>query len=98
MISVKLYADPVISDQWPRPDQEWKNKDYIIAARPPTTTRIRRADEISKWAPNLNLIRWTNQTNSLQANTREAVGVEEKAEMMKSEDVNRIKWEVEQFL
>ena len=98
MISVKLYADPLISNQWPRPDHEWKDKELIIAARPPTATRIRRADEISRWAPNLNLIRWTNRTNSLKANAWEAVGVEEKAEMMKLEDVNRIKWEIEQFL
>jgi hypothetical protein len=100
MISVKLYADPLISNQWPRPDQEWKDKELIIAARPPTATRIRRADEISRWAPNsnLDLIRWTNRTKSLEANAREAVGVEEKAEMIKLEDVNRIKWEIEQFL
>jgi hypothetical protein len=98
MISVKLYADPLISNQWPRPDQEWKDKEFIIAARPPTATRIRSADEISRWAPKLNLIRWTDRKNSLKANARDAVGVEEKAEMMKLEDVNRIKWEIEQFL
>ena len=98
MISVKLYADPLISDQWPRPDQEWNDKEYVIAARPPTATRIRRADEISKWAPKLNFIRWTGRTNSLKANASDAVGVEEKAEMMKLEDINRIRWEIEQFL
>ena len=98
MISVKLHVDPLISNQWPRPDQEWKDKEFIIAARPPTATRIRRADEISRWAPNLNLIPWTNRTNGLKANAWNAVGVEEKAEMMKLEDVNRIKWEIEQFL
>ena len=98
MISVKLYADPWISDQWPRPDQEWKDKEFIIVARPPTATRIRSAEEISRWAPNLNLIRWTKRTNSLKSNALNAVGVEEKAEMMKLEDVNRMKWEIEQFL
>jgi len=98
MISVKLYADPLISNQWPRPDQEWKDKEFIIVARPPTATRIHRAEEISRWAPNLNSIRWTPRTNSLKANAWDAVGVEEKAEMMKLEDVNRIKWEIEQFL
>jgi len=98
MISVKLYADPLISNQWPRPDQEWKDKEFIIAARPPTATRNRRADEISRWAPKLNFIRWTDRTDSFKANAWEGVGVEEKDEMMKLEDLNRIRWEIEQFL
>ncbi|EDQ99541.1 uncharacterized protein LACBIDRAFT_316324 [Laccaria bicolor S238N-H82] len=97
MISVKLYADPFISNQWPRLDQEWKDKEYVIAARPPTATRTRRADEISRWTPKPNPNRWTDRTDSLKANAWDAVGVEEKAEMMKLEDVNRIRWEIEQF-
>ena len=97
MISVKFYADPLISSDWPRPEKEWKDKEFIVAARPPTPTKVHHLNEISEWAPRSNFIRWTNRAgDKWQANGETTLGIEEKEEMTKSEDANSLRWVLEQ--
>ncbi|KAF8968720.1 hypothetical protein BDZ97DRAFT_325778 [Flammula alnicola] len=97
IITVKFYADPLISDQWPRPEKEWKDREFVIAARAPTPVKIHHFNEISRWAPNSRLIRWTGRTgDTWQANEWNNLGVVEKADITKLEDTERMKWEIEQ--
>ena len=97
MISVKFYADPLISSDWPRPDKEWKDKKFIVAARSPTPTRVHHLNEISKWALPSSFILWTNRAgDKWEANGERTLGIEEKEKMTELEDVNRLRWVLEQ--
>ncbi|KAF8970579.1 hypothetical protein BDZ97DRAFT_51308 [Flammula alnicola] len=97
IMTAKFYADPLISDQWPRPEKEWKDKEFVIAARAPTQVKIHLFNEISRWAPNSRLIRWTCRAGDLwPANEWNNLGVVEKADIMKLNDTERMKWEIEQ--
>ncbi|KAF8968719.1 hypothetical protein BDZ97DRAFT_1797665 [Flammula alnicola] len=97
IMTAKFYADPLISDQWPRPEKEWKDKEFVITARAPTQVKIHLFNEISRWAPNSRLIRWTCRAGDVwPANEWNNLGVVEKADIMKLNDTERMKWEIEQ--
>ena len=97
MISVKFYADPLLSSNWPRPDKEWKDREFIVTARSPTPTRVHHLNEISRWAPHSSFIRWTNRAGyECEANGEWTLGIEEKEKMTKLEDTIRLRWELEQ--
>ena len=97
MISVRFYADPFISPDSPRPEKEWEDKEFLVAARPPTPPRVHYLDEISEWAPRSNFIRWTNRAgDNWEVNDKTALGIEEKEKMMQSEDANSLRWVLEQ--
>ena len=99
MISVKFYADPLISSGWPRPEKEWRDKEFVVAARSPTPTRVHHLNEISRWAPHSNFIHWTNRAgHNWGANGENTLGVEEKEKMTKLEDTNRLRWEFEKVV
>jgi len=51
LISVEFSCDPSISPDWPRPDQEWKGKEFVLVARGSATFRTRVQYEFIRWAP-----------------------------------------------
>lgn len=94
-ISVKLYSDPLVSDLWPRPDSEWKDKEFVVAARSVTPTKGLDFQSISRWAPSTlsSSRKFKNTNKGFQAHALYNLGVEEKATSM--EDPSRLAWELE---
>ncbi|KAI6011052.1 hypothetical protein BKA83DRAFT_4397620, partial [Pisolithus microcarpus] len=50
-ITVKFYSDPLVSDKWPRPEREWKDKEFAVAAKSVASTQGLKFEEIARWAP-----------------------------------------------
>lgn len=94
IITVTFYSDPSVSKQWPRPDKEWKGKEFVIAARSTSDVRVPHLNEIARWALNPRFMRWTARAgDKWGANEWNNLGVEDFAE---SGDTDRIRWEIEQ--
>ncbi|KAF8960981.1 hypothetical protein BDZ97DRAFT_1830751 [Flammula alnicola] len=97
LITVKFYSDPWISPQWPRPESEWKDKEFIIAAETPTQTRIHGFDEIARWASPHSKLAWTTRGGSqFPAKHTYNVGVQEKPDIVTPEDAKKMQWDIEQ--
>ncbi len=79
-ISIKFHSDPLVSSSWPRPESEWKDKQFILAARSVTSTKALYFPRISKWAPgNISFSSKFRNTNpGFEAHTLHNLGVEEK--------------------
>ncbi|KAF8815220.1 hypothetical protein BYT27DRAFT_7249306 [Phlegmacium glaucopus] len=62
MITIKFYADPVVSNSWPRAESEWRDKEFALAARSVVGTIIPSFQEIARWAPvsAQSTIRWVD--------------------------------------
>jgi hypothetical protein len=96
MIMVKFYCDPLVSDGWPRPEREWKEKEFAIAARCIAATQGLRFEQISRWAPanTPSAGSWGGYSHfGLEAHSGWNLGVEEKAGNMA--DLSRMAWELE---
>ena len=92
-MTVKFHADPLVSNQWPRAESEWKNRNFAVAARSVLNTQVYSFQEIAKWAPDSvkSTIQWASHLGSIYpANDPYNVGIEEKGG-----DTDRMKWEVE---
>ncbi|KAI6009766.1 hypothetical protein PISMIDRAFT_688076, partial [Pisolithus microcarpus 441] len=76
---VKFYSDPLVSDKWPRPEREWKDKEFAVVARCIAPTRGLKYEEIARWAPALSAGKWNHSVYSYGAGDPYAIGVEEKA-------------------
>jgi hypothetical protein len=97
IIAVTFYADPSISGQWPRPEEEWKDKEYVVAARPTTVVQVPRFNEIARWVLNSRFVRWTSRGgDKWEANAWNGMGVEEYTRIEGLGDTERIQWELEQ--
>ena len=96
LISVKFYADPLVSDDWPRPESEWKDKEFVLAASAPVPTQIRGFRVIAKWAPASakSTRRWTTRVGH-RCHDQTNLAVEEKLKNIIPRDFNRMKWEIE---
>jgi len=98
-ISVKFHIDPVISNQWPRPESEWKDpyKRFVVSARPPSEEIIHQFKEISRWAPNARFVAWTLRAGEKWgANDQHALGVVEEKVIVETGETDRMRWEIEQ--
>jgi hypothetical protein len=96
IITVKTHADPLVANHWPRPESEWKGKDFAVAARSVVATKNRSFQEIVRWAPHSaqHGTQWTSRVgHGSPANSWHNLGVEEKGKNMRLEDLNRMKWE-----
>ncbi|KAI6097095.1 hypothetical protein F5141DRAFT_1011560 [Pisolithus sp. B1] len=91
-IAVKLYSDPVVSDEWPRPEREWKDKEFAVAAASVAPTQGLKFEEIERWAPvnALSTRKWSDHYVGFGPCNYCNVGVEEKAG-----DLSRMEWELE---
>ena len=79
-ISTKFHFDPLVSASWPRPESEWKDKEFALAARSVTPTKALDFPRISKWAPgDIPFSSKCRNTNpGFEAHTLHNLGVEEK--------------------
>ncbi|KAF8907836.1 hypothetical protein CPB84DRAFT_239230 [Gymnopilus junonius] len=95
-ITVKFSIDPVPSDRWPRPEKEWKGKEYVLAARSAEDTRVPKFESIARWAPLVPRIerRWTNRAG-YEVPHYYKLAVEERPYNLLAQDLNRLKWEIE---
>ena len=51
-ITVTFSYDPSLSDSWPRPEKEWKGKEFVLSASPPPfPVKVYKLDAMKKWAP-----------------------------------------------
>ncbi|KAI6160606.1 hypothetical protein EDD17DRAFT_1600181 [Pisolithus thermaeus] len=91
-ITVKFYCDPLVSDKWPRPEREWKDKEFAVAATTVVSPQGLRFEEIARWAPvnALSTRKWSNHYVGFGPHNHCSVGVEEKAG-----DLYRMAWELE---
>lgn len=91
-ITVKFYSDPLVSDKWPRPEREWKDKEFAVAMTPVTPTRGLKFEEIARWAPKnaLSTRKWSDYYERSELGDDCLVGVEEKAG-----DLSGMRWELE---
>lgn len=95
MITVQFHADPVLYVHRPRPESEWKDKQFAVAARSLTVVRICTFAEIARWGPGAHLAPlWTNRRDEWTANSWNSVAVEEKVEI-EGNDLTRMRWEIE---
>lgn len=98
VISVKFHIDPIPSATWPRPDSEWKDKAYVIAARCRKGMKIPRFQEIKRWAPDDHhkfSDRWTSKAGHYnEPGTPNNLGIEERA-IVGEEVEERIQWVLE---
>lgn len=99
MITIKFYADPVVSNDWPRAESEWREKEFALAARSVVGTIIPSFQEIARWAPDSvkSTIRWADSDAvgfERPAHQWDNLGVEEIGENM---DQNRMQWEIERL-
>ncbi|KDR68685.1 hypothetical protein GALMADRAFT_256465 [Galerina marginata CBS 339.88] len=97
MITIEHHADPGLSSNWPHPESVWKDKEFVLAARPSKATRIPRFAEIARWAPSSTLPPlWTTfGGEEWKANDGSSAAVEEKLEDTQEEDLKRMRWEIE---
>ncbi|KAF8815228.1 hypothetical protein BYT27DRAFT_7195518 [Phlegmacium glaucopus] len=100
MITVKFYADPVVSNTWPRPESEWRDKEFALAARSVVATIIPSFQDIARWAPVSvrSTIRWADADAVgfvRPARQWDNLGVEEITQNMPRQDLDRMKWEIE---
>ncbi|KAF8903309.1 hypothetical protein CPB84DRAFT_1678168, partial [Gymnopilus junonius] len=98
-ISVKFHIDPIASDQWPRAETEWKepHKHFIVSARPLADVRIHQFNEVSRWAPSGRFIAWTHHAGHVwNRNHEHALGVVEEKDILESNEMDRIRWVIEQ--
>jgi hypothetical protein len=93
LISVKFYADPSVSDDWPRAESEWKDKEFVLAASSPVPTEVRGFRVIAKWAPAYakSTSHWTTRAGH-RGDQKTNLAVEEKP---KSIIPQYLKWEIE---
>ena len=83
----------MVSNQWPRAESEWKNRNFAVAARSVLNTQVYSFQEIAKWAPDSakSANQWTTRQGPIYpANDAYNVGIEEKGG-----DMDRLKWEIE---
>jgi len=86
----------LVSDDWPRPESEWKDKEFVLAASAPVPTQIRGFRVIAKWAPASakSTRRWTTRVGH-RCHDQTNLAVEEKLKNIIPRDFNRMKWEIE---
>jgi len=101
MITVKFYADPVVSNNWPRAESEWKDKEFALAARSVVGTIVPDFQKIARWAPDSSkpTTQWVDRAVGYErpAHRWDNLGVEEKGKNMGPQDLSRMQWEIERL-
>ncbi|KAF8901529.1 hypothetical protein CPB84DRAFT_1846820 [Gymnopilus junonius] len=95
---VKPYIDPSPSANWPRPENDWKGKQLLLAGQSTTATQVPSFSDVSSWAPGSTrtATRWTIRAGvRCEANTWYNLGIEERTTDTRPQDLDRMKWEIE---
>ncbi|KAF8905716.1 hypothetical protein CPB84DRAFT_1844722 [Gymnopilus junonius] len=98
LITVKPYIDPSPSANWPRPENDWKGKQLLLAGQSTTATQVPSFSDVSSWAPGSTrtATRWTIRAGvRCEANTWYNLGIEERTTDTRPQDLDRMKWEIE---
>jgi hypothetical protein len=78
---------------WPRPEKDWKEKEFLIATRSTSHVRAPRLDDIARWAPNSKAIHWSAHGGRVWGPRDKCnVGVEEYTGIV--EHAERMKWDI----
>ncbi|PPQ96186.1 hypothetical protein CVT26_004821 [Gymnopilus dilepis] len=97
LITVQFHVDPVVTDQWPRHEREWKGKEFVLAGRSAAYTKVPTFDSVARWAPPAMKIgeRWTSRAGRSVPHYY-SLAVEDKPLNFSAQDLNRMRWEIEQ--
>jgi len=92
-IAVKFHCDPSVDIFWPRPESEWKDKEFIVVSKPKARVSVLGFASIARWAQCTTLAsRWTDRTQDWwSGNSPDGVAVEERGDY-DPEDVERREW------
>jgi len=95
-IAVKFYCDPSASVFWPRPESEWRDKEFIVVSRPKAAVSVLGFESVSRWALSTTCaFRWTERVgDKWSENGHHGVAVEEKGSY-DPKDVQRMEWIIE---
>lgn len=95
-IAVRFHCDPSADIFWPRPENEWKDKEFIVVSRPKAAVSVLGFESVSRWAPGTTCAsRWTGRAGDRWSeNDHCGVAVEEKGDH-DPKDAQRKEWILE---
>ncbi|KIM78107.1 hypothetical protein PILCRDRAFT_824825 [Piloderma croceum F 1598] len=93
-ITITFACDPALTHNWPRPDHEWKGREYVIAGPTHSVIRTHKHKDLSQWATTSMFAEMMSADNAnWQAGQWNSLGVEDHA--TDALDMGRKMWELE---